>query len=517
MNETPTDGANAIESAFLSDRHHPAYGSRSSPSPTDPGPGFLSHAHGYEGTRHEFERGMQALGFDVIHPQQADVQRVIDSTGVEGRMLYRFVAVDEPRRSGKSEATYGLAIGRCLERRGYRVALTFATTGTKAAQRFKSDIFGRLERWAERTGTTLRTIKSNGLEGIHFEDTDSRIMILPPKGDAFRSEAFDLALVDEAGEASADGTAMLLQAIIPTMDTRPTAQLVVAGTPATFRDGQLLWDVQRKARDGKRRYGAVFYGVPVDLTLEDVETWEQVAPLLQAYHPGVACGLTDLEIMEEAYEAMGPARFMREYLGQFGLDATSSGIINPAKWEACEAPAGTPLPTPPEHHAVAFAVSHDQAFSCMAAAWRGDDGRAIVGLLAYDPGQAWLPERVNGYADKHPRVPIGHDSKGTVQTEVEKVAQARKRTVLHPQSWMNVQTAAALLVREVHRGMLVHFGQAALTDAALVASRRGDQSAFAFGRPTPEAQIVAVEAASMALRLYDATPKAARRFSVVLD
>lgn len=505
-----------IEVGSLVGRDHPAYGSRSSPSPDAPGPGFVSHVHGHEATRHEFERGMAALGFDVIHPQQDAVQHVMDSTGVEGRPLYEYVAVDEPRRSGKSEAVYGAAIGRCLERQSYRVALTFATTGTKAAQRFKSDIFGRLERWAERTGAPMRMVRANGGEGIAFEGTDSVFMILPPKADAFRSEAFDLVIVDESGEATADGTAMLLQAILPTLDTRPTAQLVVAGTPAEFREGQLLWDYQAKALAEKRRHGVVFYGVPYDLTLEDVETWEQVVPLLQAYHPGVACGLTTLDKLEDRYEAMGPARFMREYLGQFGLDASSAGVINPAKWALCEAPAGTPLPAPPEHHAMAFGVGHGGAFSCMAVAWRDDDGRAVVALAEYEHGQAWLPARVNEYAERHARVPIAHDSKGAVMVEAEKVRQERPRTTLQPQTWPQVQTSAMLLVREVHRGNLVHYGQAQLTDAALVASRRGEESAFAFGRPNADATIVAIEAASLARRLYDASPAPRRRVAYAL-
>lgn len=489
---------------FFCEPRNPAYGSRSSLSPAQPAPGFLSLRQNYEATQHEFQTGMTALGFDTIHPQQSAVQEVADSKTEDGKNLYRFVSVDEPRRSGKSESTYGLMLGRLLNRDGYRAALTFATTGTKAQQRFKTDIFDRLETWADATGVVMQTIRSNGHEGIKFGN-GSYFMILPPKADAFRSEAYDFVLVDEAGEASKKDTALLLQAILPTMDTRPDAQLIVAGTPATFRDGNLLWDYQKRAIDGRARYGAVFYGVPYDLTIEDVETWELTVPLLEQHHPGVGT-LTDLEILHDNYDALGPERFMREYLGQFGLDAATSGIINPAKW--AEGELDLDLPDLPSHCAFAFGVSFDQAFSTIAAAWRDENGKAVLALLEYKPGSAWLPEAVNALATKHPRLPIGYDGKPAPNVvEAEKMTQARAKTSLVPQTWLNVQAAAALTVREVHRGNLVHYGQEALTDAALIASRRGEERSFAFGRPNNEVQIVAIETASLALRLYDETPK----------
>ncbi|WP_404311309.1 hypothetical protein LG314_07955 [Agrococcus terreus] len=458
---------------------------------------------------------MDALGFDVIHPQQEAIQQVLDSTNADGSIRYRIASVNEPRRSGKSEGVTGVALGRCLARPGYRVAITFATTGTKLAQRWKSDIFDRLQRWSDAHSAGMTLVRSNGHEGVRFTN-GSVLMLLPPKGDSFRSEAFDLVIVDESGEASIAMTETLLQSALPTMDTRPDAQLVVAGTPATFREGNLLWDAQEAARTGSDPdYGAVLYGVPWDLTLEDIETWEQVEPLILAHHPGVGT-LTDMRAMQRNYKALGPARFAQEYLAQFGRDAATAGIINPAKWRECAVPADQPLPELPAHFAIGFAVSHDQAFSTVAAAWRDDEGRACVELLEYRSSSSWLPAVVNAIAEKYPRVPLGHDSKGPVVAEAEKVTQARPRTRLAPQSWVNVQTAAALFVREVHTGSLLHWDQEELTDAALAAVRRGEERAFALGRPSGDVQIVAAEAVSLALRLYDETPPPPPFFTVVM-
>ena len=56
----------------------------------------------------------------------------------------------------------------------------------------------------------------------------------------FQQEAFDLVLCDEAGELDPEKAEALLAGILPTLDTRPTAQIVVAGTPGEVRAG-LLW------------------------------------------------------------------------------------------------------------------------------------------------------------------------------------------------------------------------------------------------------------------------------------
>ncbi|WP_144719252.1 hypothetical protein [Agrococcus jejuensis] len=478
-------------------------------------PAWISPTDGFEPFESEFILGMFVLGFEKIAPQQWRVFEVCESRDSFGRHLYGQVAVDVPRRSGKSESTTAIAIGRCLERPGYRVAIVFASTGTKLAARWKMDVFERIEGWADQHWPTLKITRSNGHEAIDFGN-GSQIMLLPPKASSFRSEAFDLIIIDEGGEASVALTSVLLQSAGPTMDTRPDAQLIIAGTPADFRAGNLLWDALEQGKadidadraevlddDESILHGIVKYGIREELTVEDVETWDLVRPLVERGHPGVGT-LTTMRAIKQNYDRIGGERFAQEYLGQFGRDATTAGIINPGKWNGAEVD-GDLETVRPDHFALGVAVSFDQSFSAIGIAWRVD-GVAHVGLVAYERGSDWLVERVNGIAAKYPRAPIVYDAKGQINVEVEKITQARARTRLQRQSWLEVQTAAALLVREVHTARLRHYGQEALTQAALIASRRGDERSFAFGRPTPEAQIVALEAVSLALRVYDETP-----------
>lgn len=470
------------------------------------------HVSAYDGSeayRDEFVLGMEVLGFSEIHPQQMVIADACNAVRDDGTPLHPFMAVDVPRRSGKSESVTALAIGRCLSRAGYRVAVTFATTGTKLATRWKTDIFGRLEAWASShygDEWPFTLTRSNGHEAVMFKN-GSALLLLPPKQSSYRSEAFDLILIDESGEASAALSEELMQAVGPTMDTRPHAQLIVAGTPAEFRKGNLLWDAIEAAISGEDAdAGVVKYGVANELALEDIETWDAVEPYVLRAHPGVGT-LTTLEKVRRNYNRVTPLRFAQEYLGQFGRDATTTGALNPAKWTECEttAPDGG-LPTLPAYFTVGMAVAVDQSVSCLVAAWR-EDGVAHVGVLEHRPGSAWLPDVVEAFAAKYPLVPIAYDDKGPVVAEVEKIRQRRKGTKLERRTWANVTTAAALFTREVHTGKLKHYGQRELTEAALVATQRvaGDR-AFAFGRPDPDSLIVALEAASLALHLYDEKP-----------
>lgn len=498
-----TTETSRIDGGFLSSPQPPPQALISHLSPV--APAFQSPIAGHEATAHEFEQGQRALGHKVIHPQQWRVQEVCDSTTESGAHRYVFVSVNVPRRSGKSESITGLALGRCLNRPGYRVAVTFLTTGTKLAARWKQDYFDRITAWAEMHDEHVTPVLSNGHEALKFGN-GSVILLLPPRGSAFRSEAFDLVIADEAGEASEALSAAIIEAALPTLDTTG-GQLLICGTPPSFRKGNILWDFESTAREGTDPdYGAVLYGVPYDLTIEDVETWEDTEPLIAAHHPGIGT-LTTIDTMRRNYRAMGAQRFMREYLGQAALDQSVAGVIIPARWN--EAEVDGDLPTLPDDAAVAFSVGVGDAFGAVAAAWRDEAGRAVVGLLAYEQGSAWLPGLIKGLAAKYPRLPLACDSKGTAAIEAGKAQKDNPRITVQRRNWPQVQAAAALLVREIHTRNFVHFGQEPLTEAALIASRRGEDKAFAFGRPDPNAQIAAIEAASLALELFDATPKRA--------
>lgn len=470
-------------------------------------PRVVSSYQGSEAYRDEFRQGCAALGLKTIHPQQMVIADAVNATTEAGAPLHPFVGVVVPRRASKSTSLVALALGRCLARPGYLVGVTFTTTAQKLSARFKSDYFPVLEAWADTTfGDTefwpFKITLTNGAERITFKN-GSRLDLLAARAASFRSEAYDLVICDEAGEADAVLTETLLQAILPVFDTRD-GQLVVAGTAAAFRDGNLLYDTIHDGRTGQNDTGIVEYSAGEDLTLEDVESWAQVEPLLLAAHPGVDT-LTNMTKLRRNYGILGPKRFAQEYLSIFGQDGATAGVISPAKWKDCESSAAD-FPQLPDRFAVGVAAYNTAA---IVAAWRDADGQAHLLMLEHKDGtQEWLAPTLLEFARKYPTVPIAYD-RGEVLVAINELQRARPVPRLVKATTETVTTSAALLVREVHTGHLVHYGQAELTSAALAAARRdigAPGRAWGFGRVDLASDIVPLEAAALALHTYDQTP-----------
>jgi hypothetical protein len=105
------------------------------------------------------------------------------------------------------------------------------------------------------------------------------------------------------------------------------------------------------------------------------------------------------------------------------------------------------------------------------------------------------------------RLPIVHDNFGSVLVVVEELHQRTPRPRFDPQTTRDTTTAAGKFVEAVESGRLAHYAQDALTDAALSARKRTiGPKAWSFGRRDIEDDICALEAASLALRVYDETP-----------
>ena len=429
----------------------------------------------------------------VIHPQQ---YLVADACNAPNQT----VGVLLPRRSSKTTSLFALALGRCMERDDYLVAYTTCTTGQKARDRFKKDIIPIVNRvWPDEKTRPFTIYKGGGSERIVF-DNGSIFQILPPIGENFRSDAFDLVILDEAGEASPAMTEDLIQTILPTFDTRPGAQLIVAGTAAKFREGNLLWDTLVDGRAGKKRTGIVEFSAPESTSDEDLKDWDIVRELVLGAHPGVGT-LTTIDIIEDRHARMKPEAFAEEYLSIFGTAAATTGIVNLEQWE--KHTISGPLPTPPAKFALVIAVHPMQTSACVVAVWR-EDGRAK--LLELEHWQSRIDKLVPRAAElsRKYRQPITHDTNGPVTVAVEALQRLKPALKFNPQSFPNIKTAAALLIKEIDNGNVDHFDQAKMTEAAKLTKKRGvGPSSWALGRSDEEHDIIDMEAAAMGLRVYD--------------
>jgi phage terminase large subunit-like protein len=319
----------------------------------------------------------------------------------------------------------------------------------------------------------------------------SLFQVLPPKPDAFRGDSGDMIILDEAQEHTADVSAELLGAILPTMDTRPGAQLVVAGTAGERRSG-IFWDTLQEGRKELPRTGIVEFAAPDNTTEEEAS----VPALWETVHPGIGT-LTDLETIENNFQKLPRPNFLREYLGIWPEDYSQSAIDAEA-WAACS----TEFSKKPEQFALAFDVSVDGSVACIAAAWREGD-QAYVEIVEHKLGTDWLVPRINELARKY-RLPIAHDSVGSVLVEVAALQRLRPRPKLQPLGYRDLAPGCASIMKEINARTLRHFDQPSLNEAvAKVVKRPLGDNGWAWGRRASGGDITPLAAATFALRAYD--------------
>lgn len=453
-----------------------------------------------ERDRAEFLRGAEMLRFAgelamrgrSPHPQQLLVVDMLAAGRARNAVLL-------PRRSSKSTTLIALALGRAEAREDYRVAVLTLTTGKAGRSRFQKDVVPALDRTTDRE--QVRIVRAAGQERVEFRESGGMVAWLSTMDD-LRGEAFDLIILDEAGEPDPQKVEDTLAAAMPTLDTRPDAQIVVAGTAGKYRVGNLLWDWLVLGRGG--RCGIVEYAMPDTIQDEDVETWEQVEPLILAAHPGIGT-LTTLEQVRGNFETLPRVVFMAEYGGLFGDEGGTTSLFDPLKWARTGVDGA--LPSPPERFSLAFAPHPDQTCVSIVAAWRDDDGRAVVlqleDVTGIDKAVPVLARLARTY-----RVPIVYDAGSQVaQLIVEKLNRLTPRPKFEPYTYADVKRAASLVVDEVDRENVVHYrDQTMLTEAVhrTVKRKSGDRG-WLLGRApkNPDHNITPVEAWALAMQHYD--------------
>lgn len=155
---------------------------------------------------------------------------------------YKRNALLLPRRSSKSTSAIAVGLGRAAYREDYRVGILTLTSGKAGRSRFLKDVATPVERlYPDKQARPFKVIRIAGMEGIQFA-TGGSVSWLSTLDD-IRGEAFDLLYLDEAGEPNdVEQVREVMGAALPTLDTRPDAQLVILGTAGRYREGNLLWD-----------------------------------------------------------------------------------------------------------------------------------------------------------------------------------------------------------------------------------------------------------------------------------
>lgn len=480
---------------------------------------------------HEFLTGANLLGFKPT-PQQwiiADALNAHDFGEVDEEDADADLGLDEdvsvfgadeglwpvnptmgvcvPRRAGKTSALLAVALGRCVHRELYTVLFT-AQSGTKARDRFL-DMAKTLDRlWPNEYERGFRLLKGAGHMAVEFAN-GAYLQVVPPQQESFRGDAGDLIILDEAQEHDEASSADLEAGVLPVMDTRPGAQLVVAGTAGEHRSG-LFWRTLELGREGQARTGIVEFAAPEgqvsasDLTTDGAKDWTKARPIIIAAHPGIGT-TTTLAVVKERFAKLPLPQFMREYLGIWPEDFTRSAI-DPKRWRACELEDFADRPT---DFALAFDVNPNGSSAAIAAAWRAD-GVAYVEVIKHEPGVEWLvPELVR--LSKKYKATIGHDTVGAALAEAEALDRQRPKPRTRPIGYKDIGAACAAFMKEINQEGLRHPADASLNDAAAkVVKRDLGENAWAWGRrKSVDVDIAPLVAATNALRVYDLTARRA--------
>lgn len=494
-------------------------------------------------TRAEFVEGARLLRLD--QPSRARFDGRIGPTPIQlviADMLnagYKLNGVLEPRRTTKTTSIECVILGRCTLREDYQVGWTLATLGAKASERFRKDIVVHVERvYPDPKHRPFKVNVGKGTEHIQWPN-GSFLNVYAPGGDGFRSGGFDLAWIDEGGEAEPELSEDLTIAVLPTMDTKLGAQFVVSGTAAKYRGGNLLWDTLNDPTSGVIRHA-----IPDTTDPEELESWEpeedhprgRVRALVELVHPGVGY-TTPIEAIKQNFEKFPREKFFAEYLGVFGSEGSNVGLIPPALWERTTLP-GKP-PAPPKRFTMALAIHPDGLWSSIAVAWHHDtapddlvsealrlDGKVddsaakiAVGILWHQNGVQGIAAKALAFSRKY-KVPIIYDQLSQAAgVEVETLSRAMPRPVLTPATTSDVRRGATKVLKLLQDDTLRHWPTPSLDNAVTIAIKRaiGTAGGFGFGRPKGDyaADITGIEAVSLALQMFGedkAPPKVAVTF-----
>lgn len=455
-----------------------------------------------------------------LMPWQVDAVDVIKEVDPEtGENWYDTVIITVQRQSGKTFLIGNLADQVCMTRRGARTWFT-QQTGKHASTWMREEHFLALAEAAPLLGEEgtaacrYRLSRRAGTEGPLWKATGGTFYAFPPNRDAMHSKQSDATFVDEAWAFDAEQGAELRQAIRPTMNTRPGAQLYIVSAAGDANSAYLeeyLALGRLAVKDPTSRVALIDYGLRDDEDPEDLDT-------ILRRHPAYGYTITRQSIEAARLDfANDPGGWARAY-GNIPTKARDS-LWPDNVWTEC----GVGLAPAPERYGVAFDVTPLGDRAAVAAAWRDHRQHAIGQLVETFGGGDLreLPELLVQLASSR-RAPIDYDPRspgvlGVVDAVAKLLAEPENRRLrdlveLRPVPVANyaaacVQLSKAVFAREFH-----HANQAELTEATQNATTSSAMDGgFCWARKKSTGSIAELVATTLAVRAFDTMPAPRRK------
>lgn len=322
-----------------------------------------------------------------------------------GAWAYDTVSITQPRRSGKTTTLQPVTMHRAeLIRRAY---LVMTAQSGKAATKRWMDLANVIE--DSYMGDRVKKRISVGHEQLRWHATQSVFEPFAPSDDANHGDEPDLILATEIWKWSAEQGAALEQAIRPTFLTN-NAQFWRESTAGTDESAYYngVRRLGRKAVEEGRTLGHAYFewSVPekVDgVSVEDLDD-EQLVDLIVAHHPRSDLDMRRFlaEELERAQLPEGEGRvlgFLRPYGNYVVENVGKQALIPPASMSASltldHIPTDAAVPV-----GLAFDLDPDGLQGAVAAAWRDEDGRALVEVVRVGVGTRWVPGFVAGVFER---------------------------------------------------------------------------------------------------------------------
>lgn len=404
-----------------------------------------------------------------------DIMAVNDS----GLWLHMKYGYSIPRRNGKSE----ILIMRIIWglKHGEKILYTAHRTSTS------SDMWARVVEAITACGYVekqdFKTIKSHGFERIEMFESGGILCTRTRSSKSGLGEGFDLLVIDEAQEYTADQQSALQYLV--TSSKNP--QTIMCGTPPTaVSAGTVFPKYRRKTLSGENgNSGWAEWSLPKMSDMSARELWYRT-------NPSLGYTLTERNIADEDFDDAIDANIQR--LGVWILYKQNSAITL-AEWERCksEKPA---LKSPVQ---LFFGVSYAKASGniSVAVACRTADGRIFVEGIDCYPSRAGVGAILPYLRSKHcAGVVIDGASGYAILTDEMKNAGIKKPPVIPKVA--EVIAANQLFEQQVFAGLIAHAGQPALTQAVTNCDHRPIGGGFGYVTLLEDADVGLVEAVSLA-------------------
>lgn len=390
-----------------------------------------------------------------------------------------------PRRAGKSLllCAEGLEAGRTDRHRKAFYASHRRETG---AAMWRDDWFEWVD--ASPLARYLEVRRANGSESITWRHSRSTLRLLPPDGDAMRSFASNLAMIDEAREFTAAQGEAMEAGVFPTQATGAGGQTWIVSSSGTSESEWLLkWrDLGRAAVDAGADRGICHleYGAPDDADIGDEAVW-------WAHHPGLGHHVL-IDALRADYAVMDPDTFASEYLGIWPTARVDAALVE--AWAAATDPtvtlAGAPV------FAVETTVERDR--TVIVAAGSSATGALTVELVEDRPHGPWVLDRLAELVDRWHPLAVCWDAGGPAAALRRGLDELAARPVAC--NTREVAAAAGAFHDAVLAGHVPHRPDPAFTDAVAGVRTARAGGTWLFDRRAPAG--LPVCAAALAAWVY---------------